>query len=458
MTQPQHISVIILAAGQGTRMKSALPKVLHPLAGKPLLQHVVDTAQLLKPRACHIVFGHGGDLVQQQIKVANANWVQQSQQLGTGHAVAQVMPHLDDGHIALILYGDVPLIKQSTLAELVQAAEQRLSLLTVHLENPQGYGRIIRDSHAKVTEIVEEKDADSRQKAITEVNTGILAVQAKQLKKWISQLSNDNAQQEYYLTDIIAMAVADGIEVITSHPGDESEVMGVNSRSQLAQLERNYQFQQAETLMQNGVSLSDPARFDLRGEVETGQDVTIDINVILEGKVKLGNNVRIGANVQIINSTLQDDVEILPNSVIESAVIGQGSRVGPFARLRPGAELAADAHIGNFVEIKNSQIGTGSKVNHLTYVGDSSVGSKVNIGAGTITANYDGVNKHRTVIEDNASIGSNSVLVAPVKVGKGATLGAGTILRKDAPEEQLTMTAVKQQTISGWKRPTKKEK
>lgn len=458
MTQSQHLSVIILAAGQGTRMKSALPKVLHPLASKPLLQHVLDTAAALQPSACHVIYGHGGDRVKQKIISSKINWVEQSQQLGTGHAVAQALPCLADEHLVLILYGDVPLIKQQTLAELVQHAEQHLSLLTVHLDNPQGYGRIVRDSHAKVVQIVEEKDADSQQKAISEVNTGIMALQAKHLKKWISQLNNNNAQKEYYLTDIIAMAVADGVEVFTIHPDDESEVMGVNSRNQLAQLERIYQLQQAEKLMSAGVTLADPARFDLRGELETGQDVSIDINVILEGHVKLGNNVQIGANVVIKNSTIDDGVEILPNSVIEDAIIGQCSRVGPFARLRPGAELSAETHIGNFVEIKNSQIGLGSKVNHLSYVGDSSVGSKVNIGAGTITANYDGANKHRTTIEDNASIGSNSVLVAPVKIGKGATLGAGTILRKDAPDNQLTMTVASQKSINGWKRPTKKEK
>ncbi|MGD8483416.1 MAG: bifunctional UDP-N-acetylglucosamine diphosphorylase/glucosamine-1-phosphate N-acetyltransferase GlmU [Thioalkalispiraceae bacterium] len=456
MSNSNSIHVVILAAGQGTRMRSAMPKVLHPIGGKPMLRHVIDTARELKPRAITVVYGHGGEQVKQTITEHDLNWVEQAEQLGTGHAVMQAMNNWKDNDVVLVLYGDVPLIEADTLAEVVRKGSDSFGLLTVHLENPSGYGRIVRDEHARVVAIVEEKDASQEQKFITEVNTGILATNGKQLKNWLDKLDNDNAQKEYYLTDIISMSVRQGITVETIHPDNEYEVAGVNSRIQLAELEGVYQELQVQHLMTHGVSFQDPGRFDLRGSMQTGQDIFIDSNVVFEGDNRLGSNIRIGANCVIRNATIEDDVEILPMSVIEDAVVGKGSRVGPFARLRPGAKLKTATHIGNFVEIKNSEIGDGSKVNHLSYIGDTTMGSGVNIGAGTITANYDGANKHRTVIEDNASTGSHSVMVAPVKVGKGATLGAGTVLTADAPEGQLTLARVKQKSIKGWKRPTKK--
>ena len=458
MSGTEHLSIVILAAGQGSRMKSSLPKVLHPLAGKALLQHVLDSACNLAPKEMVVVYGHGGEQVRDAIDDAAIHWAEQKEQLGTGHAVQQAAPHLQDEHIVLILYGDVPLTQESTLSELVRLVDdQHMALLSVHLQDPTGYGRIVRDKHGAVQSIVEHKDASDEQHKITEINTGILAVKAKQLKDWLSRLKNNNAQNEYYLTDIIAMAVSDGITVRTTHPANEQEVEGINSRSQLALMERYYQRQQAENLMAEGVTIIDPNRLEIRGDVKIGRDVTIDINCILQGNVEIDDNVSIGANCVIINSHVKAGVELLPMCVIEDAIVGAGSRVGPYSRLRPGANLAGDNHIGNFVEIKNSNIGQGSKVNHLTYIGDTDMGRGVNIGAGTITANYDGANKHRTKIEDNASTGSNSVLVAPIKVGKGATIGAGTVLRKDAPEGELTLSVVKQKTIEGWKRPEKKK-
>ena len=457
MSGTSHLSIVILAAGQGSRMKSSLPKVLHLLAGKPLLQHVLDSARQLSPKELIIVYGHGGEQVRSAIDDGTILWTEQKEQKGTGHAVQQAIPEIDDDRCVLILYGDVPLISTITLANLIeQVSENQMALLTVHLENPAGYGRIVRDIHSKVQSIVEDKDASDEQRGINEINTGILAVQASKLKSWLGQLKNNNAQGEYYLTDIIAMAVKDGMEVVTSHPSCEEEVMGINSRQQLAEMERYYQRQQADSLMAQGVSLADPSRIDIRGKLTVGRDIFIDANVIFEGEVSLADNVSIGANCIICNSTIETGVEILPMCVIEDAVVGKDARVGPYSRLRPGAKLAGGNHIGNFVEIKNSNIGLGSKVNHLTYIGDTDMGSDVNIGAGTITANYDGANKHRTTIEDNASTGSNSVLVAPIKVGKGATIGAGTVLRKDAPAGELTLSAVKQKTIEGWKRPVKK--
>ena len=456
MSNTSKLSVIILAAGQGSRMKSSLPKVLHPLGGKPLLGHVIDAASSLAPRHILVVYGHGGEQVPQGINNDRIGWVLQAEQLGTGHAVVQAIPQLDDSEAVLVLYGDVPLIKTETLAELTVLAETSLALLTVHLENPTGYGRIIRNQQGHVEAIVEEKDASDKQRKVTEVNTGILAVNAGKLKGWLEQLSNDNAQGEYYLTDVIAMAVAAGTEVVTVHPGDETEVMGVNSRAQLAMLERAYQQNCAEQLMQQGVTIIDPARIDIRGKVNAAQDVTLDINVVLEGTVSLGEGTYIGPNVVIRDCTLAEHVEVYAMSVLEQAQVGSGSRIGPFARLRPGTELAENTHIGNFVEIKNSQVAQGSKINHLSYVGDSTVGARVNIGAGTITCNYDGANKHRTIIGDDAFIGSDSQLVAPVEVGKGATIGAGTTLTTTAPDGELTLTRVKQKTIKGWKRPTKK--
>jgi len=458
MSNTTMLNVIILAAGQGTRMKSQLPKVLHPLGGKSLLAHVIDAANILKPATMVVVYGHGGQRVLDTINNPSISWAEQKEQLGTGHAVNQAMSHIDDQSTVLVLYGDVPLINSDTLTDLVyQAGKDSLGLLTVHLDDPTGYGRIARDKHGKVKYIVEQKDADSEELKIRESNTGILAVNGALLRKWLGQLKNNNAQGEYYLTDIIAMAVADNVEVKTTHPIGEEEVLGVNSRSQLAHLERYYQRQQAEKLMAQGVTVIDPDRIDIRGEVTVGTDITIDVNVVLEGKVSIADNVTIGANCVITDSVIEAGVEIKPMCVIEQASVGKGAIVGPYARLRPGAKLAGANHIGNFVEIKNSNIGQGSKVNHLTYIGDTDMGAGVNIGAGTITANYDGANKHRTTIGDNASTGSNSVLVAPIKVGEGATIGAGTILRKEAPAGELTLTVIKQKTIEGWKRPTKKK-
>ena len=452
------LNVVILAAGAGTRMKSALPKVLHPLAGRPMLQHVIRTARELKPKNMIVVYGHGGKQVPEALSQESVQWVEQAQQLGTGHAVSQALTHLHDQTLTLVLYGDVPLIRDATLSNLVvQAAQGALAVLTVHLAEPHGYGRIVRDPHGHIQCIVEEKDATPHQKTITEVNTGILAVASEKLREWLSQLKNNNAQKEYYLTDIIAMAVHDGIAVKSVHPSNETEVLGVNSRSQLAALERQYQRQLAEQFMAQGVSFADPARVDFRGEISFGRDVSVDIDVIFEGKVQVEDNVRIASHCVIRDSVLRNGAEILPMCVIEEADVGAQSRVGPYSRLRPGAVLQGDNHIGNFVEIKNSKIGVGSKVNHLSYVGDTQMGAKVNIGAGTITANYDGANKHQTTIEDNASTGSNSVLVAPVRVGKGATIGAGSVITKEAPDGKLTVARTKQTTIDGWQRPTKKK-
>lgn len=459
MSQSTHVSVVILAAGQGTRMKSKLPKVLHPIGGKPLLAHVIDTAASLNARQIAVVYGHGGERVREALTRDDVSWVEQAEQLGTGHAVAQVAPQLADDHCVLVLYGDVPLIRTTSLTDLVyQAGNNRLAILTVHLDDPTGYGRIVRDEHGRVQRIVEQKDTNDQEKRISEVNTGILAVNGKLLKAWLKRLDNKNAQGEYYLTDIIAMAVADGVEVMASHPAGEDEVLGVNSRSQLAHLERVYQRQYAEQLMAQGVTIADPARIDIRGEVSVGQDVTLDVNVVLEGKVSIGSDVYIGPNCVLRDSVLEDGVQMQAMCVADGAHIGSKSLIGPYSRLRPGAQLVGDNHIGNFVEVKNSVIGHGSKVNHLTYIGDTDMGSGVNIGAGTITANYDGANKHRTVIGDNASTGSNSVMVAPVTVGEGATIGAGSVISKDAPPGKLTVARAKQVTIDGWQRPVKKPK
>ena len=450
------LQIIVLAAGQGTRMKSCYPKVLHKLAGKALLHHVVDTAKTLKPDSIYVVYGHGGDLIVQENFPDDVCLVEQKAQLGTGHAVSQVLPKLDDEAIVLVLYGDVPLVRTDTLADLVRNSESGLSLLTVHLDNPKGYGRIIRDEHGSVVRIVEEKDASDKERLVSEVNTGILALNAKHLKSFLSQVKNENAQGEYYLTDIIEMAASHSVDIFTSHPDSEQEVAGVNDRVQLAELEGYYQIEQAVQLMQNGVTIKDPTRFDIRGNVTAGRDIDIDINVVLEGSVTLGDDITIGPGCIIKDTSIANGARIHAYSVIEGAIIGEKSEIGPYARLRPGANLDESSKIGNFVEIKNSEIGKRSKVNHLSYIGDTSMGAGVNIGAGTITANYDGANKHRTDIEDESSIGSNSVLVAPVKVESGATLGAGTILRKDAIAGELTMIPTKQVTIKGWKRPVKK--
>ena len=438
-------------------MHSSRPKVLHPIAHQSMLAHVYDCAMQLSPHAVHIIYGHGGEQVKAHLSELNANWVEQAEQLGTGHAVAQAMPAVDDNDTVLVLYGDVPLTKAATLSSLVDAAEGKaLGLLTVALEHPAGYGRIVRDAQDHVTCIVEEKDASEIQKQINEVNTGMLAVSAKLLKGWLAKLDNRNAQGEYYLTDIIAMAVADGVPVNTVMPEDATEVMGVNDRVQLAQLEREFQMRQAESLLRQGVSLRDPARFDVRGDVSAGQDVSIDINVVLEGKVVIGDRVSIGANVVIKDAVIGNDVCIEPMCVIEDAQIGNAVSIGPFARIRPATVLKDRAKVGNFVEIKKATIGEGSKVNHLSYVGDTTMGSNVNVGAGTITCNYDGANKHQTIIGDNVFIGSDTQLVAPVTIGDGATIGAGSTITKDTPAGELTLSRSKQMTRAGWKRPVKK--
>lgn len=453
------IKTIILAAGQGTRMRSALPKVLHEVANKPLLQHVYETSLCLPDNRVFIIYGHGGETVKQRLAHLDATWIEQRQQLGTGHAVQQAIHHVEDADTVLVLYGDVPLIKVQTLETLLKKVSiTSLALLTVTLDDPTGYGRIVRDKDHAVIRIVEQKDANESELQISEGNTGILACKGSQLKNWLSRLSNNNAQNEYYLTDIIEMAVEDGLTVETTQAGSQDEVLGVNNRVQLAHLERVYQLEQAQALMEKGITLRDPSRIDVRGDfVKLGQDIDIDVNVIFEGKNSVGSNVKIGPNCLIKNATIAEGVEILANSIIEDAVIGAGSRIGPFARLRPDTELADHVHIGNFVEIKKTTVASGSKINHLSYVGDSEVGSKVNIGAGTITCNYDGVNKFKTIIEDGAFIGSDTQLVAPVTVGKNATIGAGSTITADTPAEQLTLSRAKQTSVPSWKRPIKKE-
>ena len=451
------ITTIILAAGKGTRMCSDLPKVLHKIANRPLLRHVYDMSYQLNNNAIKIVYGHGANLVRKVLADIDVSWVEQKQQLGTGHAVQQVSDQISDSDIVLILYGDVPLLKLATVKDLLaNVSDKTLALLTVNLKNPIGYGRIVRDSSGKVIKIVEEKDATITEKKIVEGNTGIMAVQGNKLKKWLNQLSNHNAQGEYYLTDIIEMAVADQITIITTQPESVDEVLGVNNRIQLSHLERVYQQEQAIMLMERGVTLMDPARFDLRGTiVELGIDIVCDVNVIIEGENSIGNNVIIGANTHIKNSIIGDNVEILANCIIENSVVGQGSKIGPYARLRPETVLAENVHIGNFVELKKSTVASFSKINHLSYIGDATVGAQVNIGAGTITCNYDGVNKFRTIIEDGAFIGSDTQLIAPVTVGKNATIGAGSTITRDSPENQLTLSRAKQMTLAGWKRPVK---
>ncbi|QBQ53800.1 bifunctional UDP-N-acetylglucosamine diphosphorylase/glucosamine-1-phosphate N-acetyltransferase GlmU [Nitrosococcus wardiae] len=452
------VSVIILAAGQGTRMRSTLPKVLHRLAGRPLLSHVIAKARQLNPEQISVVYGHGGETVPEAIGATDIIWVRQESQLGTGHAVAQGLPHIKPDASLLILYGDVPLVEVQTLQSLLVIAEQGgIGLLTVELPNPTGYGRIIRDRLGKISKIVEEADTSPEQREIREVNTGIIAIEARYLGQLIPKLSNNNAQGEYYLTDIIEYAIAEDHRVETVSATDRVEVMGINDRGQLARLERAYQAREAARLMGEGVSLSDPARFDLRGELEVGQDINIDINVIFEGRVTLGDGVKIGPNCYIRNAALREGVEVLANCVIEDAIIDSHARIGPFARIRPETRLGEGVHVGNFVEIKKSTINQGSKVNHLSYIGDATVGKEVNIGAGTITCNYDGANKHPTIIEDHAFIGSNTQLVAPVKIGTGATIGAGTTITRDAPPGELTLSRVPQKTRSGWKRATKKK-
>ncbi len=453
------MEVIVLAAGQGKRMRSVLPKVLQPLAAKPMLAHVLDTARTLEARRIVVVYGHGGEVVREALDAPDLAWARQDPPQGTGHAVQQAMPLVEDGDTALILYGDVPLIGVPTLQRLMAAAsDTALALLTVSMDNPTGYGRILRDGAGKVTRIVEEKDATADERQVQEVNTGILAAPVTRLRQWLGNLKNDNAQGEYYLTDIIAMAVADGLEVVTTQPDAFEETLGVNNKTQLAELERIHQRNIARRLTDAGVTVIDPARLDVRGSLECGRDVEIDINCVFEGTVVLGDGVRIGANCIVRDATLGAGTRVAPFSQIEDTITGEACIIGPYARTRPGTVLGNDVHLGNFVEVKNSTIADHSKANHLAYVGDADIGQRVNVGAGTITCNYDGANKFRTVIEDDVFIGSDTQLVAPVRVGKGATLGAGTTLTKDAPAEQLTVSRAKQISLAGWQRPVKVKK
>jgi len=459
MSAAPVLDVVILAAGKGKRMRSDLPKVLHPLAGRALLAHVLDAAQALGPRRVVVVVGHGGEAVRGALARAGVDFVTQEPQLGTGHAVMQALPRLEKGGAVLVLYGDVPLIEPETLRPLAGAAAKgRLALLTQQLENPRGYGRILRGKAGGVTGIVEEKDATQEQRAIREVNTGILAAPRAKLDAWLARLGNDNAQGEYYLTDVVALAAGDGVAIDAHAPRSAEECLGVNSKAELAALERRYQMNQAARLLEAGVSLADPARIDVRGTLECGRDVFIDVNCIFEGKVVLGDGARIGANCILRDVTVGAGSEVKPFSLVEEARIGANARIGPYARIRPGTELADEVHIGNFVEVKASAIGRGSKANHLAYIGDSTVGKDVNVGAGTITCNYDGANKHRTVIEDDVHIGSDVQLVAPVTVGKGATVGAGATITRDVPPGGLTLTEKKQVSKPDWKRPQKKPK
>ena len=449
------MNIVILAAGQGKRMHSNLPKVLHPLAGKALVSHVIDTARSLSPHKLCLVYGHGGDVVRSTLDAPDLSWALQEPQLGTGHAVQQALPLLDNTGTTLVLYGDVPLIQADTLKRLMQAAEGGLAVLTVELADPHGYGRIVRNAAGQVVRIVEQKDASAEERSIREINTGIMAMPTARLGEWLSRLSSNNAQNEYYLTDIVGMAVDAGLPVRTANPAHEWEVLGVNSKVQLAELERVAQRSMAEALMEQGVRLADPARIDVRGSLQCGRDVFIDVNCVFEGNVVLDEAVEVGPNCVLKNARIGAGTRLAAFTHIEDAVVGADGMIGPFARLRPGTELAEDVHVGNFVEIKKSRIAAHSKANHLAYIGDATIGSRVNVGAGTITCNYDGANKHQTIIEDDAFIGSDTQLVAPVTVGRGATLGAGTTLTKDAPPDTLTISRARQTSIPGWKRPVK---
>jgi bifunctional UDP-N-acetylglucosamine pyrophosphorylase/glucosamine-1-phosphate N-acetyltransferase len=453
------LQIVIMAAGKGTRMKSQRPKVLHRLAGRSLLQHVLDTTARLDAARTIVVTGHGADMVEAAIARPGLQCVRQMPQLGTGHAVQQTVPLLADEGTTLILNGDVPLITEATARALDEACGgEKLALLTIELPDPTGYGRIVRDAKGSVTGIVEHKDATPEQRAIREVNTGVYAAPSALLKRWVMNLSNDNAQREYYLTDIVALAAAEGVPIATATVRDETEVLGVNSPSQLADLERRYQRQQAEALMEAGVRLADPSRFDVRGTLQCGQDVDIDVGCVFEGHVEIGDGARIGPFCVIRDAKIGAGVVIHPFTHVEEAEVGAGALVGPYARLRPGAKLGEEVHIGNFVEVKNSTLAKGAKANHLAYLGDATVGERVNYGAGSITANYDGANKHRTVIGNDVHVGSNCVLIAPVELGAGATIGGGSTIAKNAPAGELTVARAKQVTIPGWKRPVKQKR
>jgi bifunctional UDP-N-acetylglucosamine pyrophosphorylase/glucosamine-1-phosphate N-acetyltransferase len=459
MTAASTLSVVILAAGEGKRMKSALPKVLQPLAGRPLLAHVMDTARALAPAAIHIVCGHGAQKVREAFAGETLAWTLQPERLGTGHAVLQAMPKVPDAHRVLILYGDVPLLEAATLRQLVAlAGERQAALLTMIPPDPTGYGRIVRDRAGRVERIVEQKDASAAELALRECNTGVLVAPAGALRRWLKALRNDNAQKEYYLTDVVAQAVAEGVTVSPLACADAIEALGVNDKLQLAALESECRRRSARALMLAGVTVADPARLDVRGRLTHGVDVFIDVNVVLEGDVRLGDRVHIGPGCVIRDAEIGDDTRVHPHCVIEGAVIGPACSIGPFARFRPTSRLSARVHIGNFVEVKNSSMAADAKANHLSYVGDAQVGARVNIGAGTIIANYDGANKHRTVIGDDAHTGSNSVLVAPITVGAGATVGAGSTVAREVPAGKLTIARARQTTIEGWQRPTKPKK
>ncbi|MCU4432712.1 bifunctional UDP-N-acetylglucosamine diphosphorylase/glucosamine-1-phosphate N-acetyltransferase GlmU [Acinetobacter pittii] len=451
-------TVIILAAGKGTRMRSQLPKVLQPLAGRPLLGHVIQTAKKIHAENIITIYGHGGDHVKQTFAQEKIQWVEQAEQLGTGHAVQMTLPVLPKDGISLILYGDVPLVRQTTLEQLVEVSSKTgIGMITLHVDNPTGYGRIVRQE-GKIQAIVEHKDATEAQRQIQEINTGIYCVSNAKLHEWLPKLSNENAQDEYYLTDIVAMAVADGLEIASIQPELAFEVEGVNDRLQLAALEREFQQQQAKELMQQGVTFADPARFDLHGSVKVGHDVRIDVNVIIEGDCELGDFVEIGAGCILKNTKIAAGTKVQAYSVFDGAVVGENAQIGPFARLRPGAKLANEVHIGNFVEVKNTTIGLGSKANHFTYLGDAEIGAESNIGAGTITCNYDGANKHKTTIGDAVFIGSNSSLVAPVTIGNGATVGAGSVITKDVAEQSLSFERAQQISKANYQRPQKVKK
>jgi bifunctional UDP-N-acetylglucosamine pyrophosphorylase/glucosamine-1-phosphate N-acetyltransferase len=452
-----NLDVVILAAGQGTRMRSRLPKVLQPLAGRPLLAHVMDMAAGLDDARLHVVYGHGGDQVPARFADRQVSWVEQAEQLGTGHAVEQAMPGIADDATVLVLYGDVPLVRPETADSLIEAATRGVALLTVRMDDPTGYGRIVRDRDGRVTSIVEQKDADADERSIDEVNTGLMAVPADRLRDWLSRLDNANAQGEFYLTDIVALAVADRVPVAAVQAGDPEEVMGVNDKVQLAEAEAAVRRRRVDELMEQGATVADPARVDVRGKVTCGQDVFLDVGVVLEGDVRLGDRARVGPYCVVRDSHIGEGAEIHPYSLVEGAEVGTGCSVGPFARLRPGAQLETGAKVGNFVEVKNSRLGEGSKANHLSYVGDTTVGRDTNIGAGTITCNYDGANKHRTVIGDRVFIGSGVELVAPVEIEEGATIGAGSTISKRAPAETLTVARSRQVSIRGWQRPVKKK-